>query len=456
MSLTSTIVRPTNLFELERRPHATNGADPLDVDGRAISVNDDDGIDQAPEHATEVAPDGGYGWTVVAACAVILFWVNGYITAWGVLQTAIVQSSRLETDVRTITFVGSLFMACVTAFSLVSVRFMNEFGVRHTCLTAVVVFGLGLVAAGFTLDHLAGLFCVAGAVLGCAASLLFTATNTLPIQWFSSKLGTANGLVKTGGGVGATVIPIATQSLIDKFGLQWTIRTLGFLTLITGIPCAWLLREQRRAGTASRLDWSLLKDVPFMVVTMAGAIGVFALYVPPFFLPLFASSIGLSSSTGAGLVAGFGASTAAGRLLGGWACDCIGAFNALAISALVNSVSMLAIWPVSTSLPPLFVFAIVNGCANGSFFVALPTAVASLTPGSAAASISLMTSFWTPGYLLGAPLAGILIDATGAAEASSIGPYRAAIFYAAGIGALAALLVALARMKLDTKLVKKL
>lgn len=166
--------------------------------------------------------------------------------------------------------------------------------------------------------------------------------------------------------------------------------------------------------------------------------------------------MGLSASTGAGLVGGFGAATAVGRILGGWACDQIGAFNTMMITCLVNSASMLAIWPVSTSLPPLFVFALVNGCANGSFFVGLPTAVAVVAPHSAAASIALMVFFWTPGYLLGAPLAGLLIEATGAADAVSIGPYRAAIFYAAGTGVLATILVVAARLRLDPKVLKKL
>lgn len=116
------------------------------------------------------------------------------------------------------------------------------------------------------------------------------------------------------------------------------------------------------------------------------------------------------------------------------------------ITCLVNSISMLAIWPVSTSLPPLFVFALVNGCANGSFFVGLPTAVAVVAPHSAAASIALMVFFWTPGYLLGAPLAGLLIEATGAADAVSIGPYRAATFYAAGTAVLATFLIVAARL----------
>ncbi|KAF5695254.1 monocarboxylate transporter 12 [Fusarium denticulatum] len=412
--------------------------------------------EEPPENATSAIPDGGYGWTIVASCFTLLFWINGYTTAWGVLQAAIVQSPRLHTNIRTITFVGSLYMACMVAFGLISVRLSREYGIRITSLVATIFFGSGLIITSFTLEHLAGLFCIAGLLVGLSTSLLYTATNTMPTQWFSRKLGTANGIVKAGGGVGATVLPLATQAMIDKVGLQWTFRILGASILVTGIPCAYLLTELRRGPTTSRFDWSQLKSMPFLTLTMSGAVGVFALFVPPFFLPVFTRSIGLSASTGAGLVAGFGASTAVGRLFGGWICDRMGAFNSLALAALINSISMLAIWPVSSSLPPLFAFAIINGCANGSFFVALPTAVAALAPGSAAASISLMTSFWTPGYLMGAPLAGILIDAAGASEASSIGPYRAAIFYAAGVGSAATFLIVVSRLMLSKKLIKRL
>ncbi|KAI3588003.1 major facilitator superfamily domain-containing protein [Fusarium oxysporum f. sp. albedinis] len=408
--------------------------------------------EEPPEHATSAIPDGGYGWTIVGSCFTLLFWINGYTTAWGVLQAAIVQSPRLHTNIRTITFVGSLYMACMVAFGLISVRLSREYGIRITSLVATIFFGSGLIITSFTLEHLAGLFCIAGLLVGLSTSLLYTATNTMPTQWFSRKLGTANGIVKAGGGVGATVLPLATQAMIDKVGLQWTFRILGASILVTGIPCAFLLTELTRGATTSRFDWSQLRSMPFLTLTMSGAVGVFALFVPPFFLPVFARSIGLSASTGAGLVAGFGASTAVGRLFGGWICDRIGAFNSLALAALINSVSMLAIWPVSSSLPPLFAFAIINGCANGSFFVALSTAVAALAPGSAAASISLMTSFWTPGYLMGAPLAGILIDAAGASEASSIEPYRAAIFYAAGVGSAATFLIVVSRLMLMTSL----
>jgi len=314
----------TELYELSDRPPPKvylEARRASTIRQHSESTTGLDLTDDPPAHAIEAVPDGGYGWTVVAACSFILFWINGYTTAWGVLQTAIVKSPNLQTNVRTITFVGSLYMACMVAFGIASIRVMRSFGIRRTGIVATMVFGLGLIATSFTLEHVGGLFCVAGLLVGIGTSLLYTATNSLPLQWFSSKLGTANGLVKAGGGVGATTLPLAAQALINRFGLEWTFRIFGLLIIATGLPCALILKERSSTKTLSRFDWSLLKNTSFLMLTLAGAVGVFALFVPPFFLPLFASSIGLSASTGAGLVGGFGAATAVGRFLGGWICD---------------------------------------------------------------------------------------------------------------------------------------
>jgi len=425
---------------------------------RAQSTNEAVEDDQPPADAFETIPDGGLdAWRVVSACAVLTFWFNGYSTTWGVLQTSILQTSLLKLDVRSLSFVGSLSIACIVAFGTLAVRLMKTFGARYTCLVAVIIFSSGPILTSFTLNNLGGLFCTSGVLVGLGASTLYAAGNSLPVQWFSGKLGTANGLVKFGGGLGATILPIATQELIDKIGLQWTFRTLGFLMLATGVPSALLLKERAPTNSTARMDWSMLKSIPFLCLCLAGAVSTFALFVPPYFIPLFANSIGLSTSTGAGLVAAFGFSTAIGRMVSGVACDKIGALNTLAITMLITAISMLAIWPVSNSLAPLIIFAAINGAGNGSFFVAMPTAIAALSgPGLASGAMSIGTSFWTPGYLLGSPIAGILISSTGAASSSSIAPYRAAIFYAGGVSLAGLAFVFVSRFKVDSKMLKKL
>ncbi len=142
MSVASTVTQLTQLSHphLERpQQHGSNDSNTLSTNLRTSADADTDaaGDDQAPDDAVEAIPDGGCEWTVVFACATLLFGMNGYNTTWGVLQIALLKSSHLQVDFRTITFVGSLSMAYLVAFGLASVRLMRSFGMRYTCLIAV-------------------------------------------------------------------------------------------------------------------------------------------------------------------------------------------------------------------------------------------------------------------------------------------------------------------------------
>ena len=410
-----------------------------------------------PTSAVEAIPDGGYGWTVVFACSVVTFMFNGWSGSWGILQTALFQTYPNRESTTSLSFVGTLNIALCVALGLACIRLSQLIGARYSMLLGVLMMGFGSLFSGFTADNLGGLFATAGVSYGLGSSLTYTMSNTLPAQWFSSKLGTANGLVKVGGGIGSSILAVVVQALIDKVGIPWTFRILGLFSLASGIPAALLIRERASPNNAPFVDLSLFRSIPFCCVFLAGAVGTFALFVPPFFLPLFAHSIGLSASTGAGIVAGFNGCTAIGRLGAGFACDRFGSTNMLLLTMILNAVSMLAIWPVSETIGPLIAFAGINGIANGAFFVTMPTAIGRMAgPGKAAVGMGMAITGWTGGYLMGSPIAGILIAATGAEEAHTVAPYRAAIFYAGGVALASATFVLVARLRMDTKLIKKM
>ena len=443
-------ITQTEDIELTTTPREANPTELESVDNVHSSQNN------VPASAINAIPDGGYGWTVVFACSVVTFMINGWSGSWGVLQTAILQTQPIQGSTTSLSFVGSLSIAMCVCLGLASVRLSRMIGARYSMLLGVLMMGSGILASSFTVDHLGGLFVTAGILFGVGGSITYTMSNSLPVQWFSSKLGTANGLVKLGGGLGATIMAIVVQALVDKVGIPWTFRILALVTLASGIPAALLVRERAPSNNAPFIDLSLFKSMPFCCVFLAGAVGTFALFVPPFFIPLFAHSIGLSASTGAGVVAAFNACTAVGRLGAGFACDRLGPTNMLLLTMALNAVSMLAIWPVSDTIGPLVVFAAINGIANGSFFVTMPTAIGRMMgPGQAAVGMGMAITGWTGGYLIGSPIAGVLIAARGAEEAHTVVPYRAAIFYAGGVALASAMFVLLARLRMDTKLIKK-
>jgi predicted MFS family arabinose efflux permease len=63
--------------------------------------------------------------------------------------------------------------------------------------------------------------------------------------------------------------------------------------------------------------------------------------------------------------------------------------------------SMLVIWPVSSTLGPLIAFVVINGMANGGFFSTMPTVVGSVF-GSRRVGVAMgmIVTGWAGGYLL--------------------------------------------------------
>jgi MCP family monocarboxylic acid transporter-like MFS transporter 3 len=443
----------------ESRDYLTTFAHP--IGSRSTSVNHR--LDEVPEDApysTTAIPDGGYGWVIVASAFIVTFCHNGIINCWGVLQAALLDSSLKGVEPSTLTFVGSLALSGGALYGLAAVRLMRWIGCQKTILLGVFLMGMSLVGASFCTSNVAGLFGTAGLVGGVGMSMVYAVSNALPVQYFSSRLGLANGLIKLGGGVGGCVMAIALEAMYQRVGIEWTFRFQGLLTMAIGLPAAWLLKDRVPLRNTPFIDLSMFRSIPFVTTFIASAIGVFALYVPPYYLPLFAQSIGLSSSTGAALVAAFNACNAIGRFIAGPLCDKLGALNMFVIIMVLNAVSMLAIWPVSSTLGPLVVFATINGVANGAYFTTQPTVVAGIFgPGRATIAMSMSVTGWAGGYLMGAPIAGYLLRAAGgkqsAGTSQSVDVYKPAIFYAGGMATLSACCVLVARLTVAKRILKK-
>jgi len=123
-----------------------------------------DTIVEASRIADESAPDGGYGWVVVAACSVMTFWFVGTTYSWGVIQDALVESGLSKAS--TLAFVGSLAVACNAAFAIVNARLVRAIGARKVAFLGIVLMGVGEISSGWVLNSVAGLFITEGCIMG--------------------------------------------------------------------------------------------------------------------------------------------------------------------------------------------------------------------------------------------------------------------------------------------------
>lgn len=388
----------TQTTAIELEPQTVESTTNLQRDA-AFNSSDQDSILQASRVSDSTVPDGGYGWAVVFGCSAMTFWFVGTTYSWGILQASLLQQNLSSAS--TLSFVGSVTAASISFLAIVNARVIRLLGTRTTALLGMTLLALGEILAGFCTHNIGALFFTAGIIMGIGVSIAFMVVSVTPAQYFNKKRGLANGIVYAGGGLGGTIITLVMNSVIEKVGPAWTFRILGLATLGTGLPAAWLIKERSPIRTATFVEWRLFRDFKFVVLFIAGAVATFPLFVPPFFLPLYSNSLGLSSNAGAGLVAGFNFSSAVGRLICGLAADKLGPLNSLFMSLLLSAASMLVIWPVSNSLGPLIIFVGINGAANGGFFATMPTVVGTVF-GSARVSVAMgmIVTGWAGGYLM--------------------------------------------------------
>ncbi|KAJ2975159.1 hypothetical protein NQ176_g5674 [Zarea fungicola] len=430
-------------------PHTTSGSSRITT----VPSHTNDEVLEASRATDSTAPDGGYGWAIVASGCLLMWWGVGTTYAWGVIQRTLVDQGLAGPAV--VSFIGSLQAAMVSLCGLGNAWLLRYLGPQKTALTGVSLMGASGILSSFTTHSLGGLFVTAGIIFGLGQSFSFAVIAAVPAQYFNKKRGLANGIIMAGSGLGGAVISVALDPVIEKIGLPMAYRALGLTTLATGLPAAWIMKERTKLPRRKFVELELFKSVNFLLLCTATAIGTFPLYVPPFFLPLYANSLGLSSSTGASLVAGFTLSSGIGRVLCGFGCDLIGATNVLFLSLLLTAVSMLALWPASTTIGPLALFVVVNGLSNGGFFGTLPTMAGNIF-GSARVGVvvGMIITFWVGGYLLGSPIAGYLLEAFGGTE-KGLSAYRPAMFYGGSLSLFSALLVLIVKFRITKKIFAK-
>lgn len=89
-------------------------------------------------------------------------------------------------------------------------------------------------------------------------SLCFMVVSVTPAQYFRAKRGIANGIVYAAGGLGGAVISFVMNALLERVGVQWTFRIIGFATWGTGLPAAYLIKQRIPIPPSAVVDWYVL------------------------------------------------------------------------------------------------------------------------------------------------------------------------------------------------------
>ena len=231
---------------------------------------------------------------------------------------------------------------------------------------------LSLVAASFV-KSVGLLIAFQGVTYSIGVTILFFPMISMLNEWFVVKRGLAFGIMCAATGLSGTVLPFVLAILLEKYGYPTTLRAFAVgMAVLTG-PCLPLLKGRFPASHSSfnsNTDLSFLKRPLFYYFAMSGFLQGLGFYYPTLFLPSYAHSIGYSPSIGALLLALFSLAQLFGQIVNGWLSDKRVSVHTLAfVLPLISCISILTLWGLGRSLPPLILFSLIYGFFGGGYVV---------------------------------------------------------------------------------------
>ncbi|ETS63478.1 hypothetical protein PaG_01764 [Moesziomyces aphidis] len=460
-SLTDPVAAPQQVAQ--RRPQKSNAdtitaespaplANQLDKPPSTTAASVHDGLEtmQMLEAGDdeEIDVEGGWqGWRVVMCASVYFFFTLGLVYSFGIIQETLVSAGAC--DAATLGWISSLTIIPMPVFSIPFTKAVSHLGNRVVGAAGAVSVSVGYACLSFSWSptahpkHAPGVgveqalelnmarMVVFALMVGIGYGMVFFSTSQIAVGYFKSKRGLVIGIVYSASGFGGACCAMLLRVMANRVGLAWAVRILGLGAGAAMLPLTWWLvphHAERSKRCVEAFRPSLFLDSRFNLLLIATALGTFPLFVPPFLLPTYATSAGLSPNTGAWLVAGYSLASAVGRVAFGMVADTrVGPVTSLMLALVLASTSILAVWTVSSNLATLALAMVLNGGSSGALLSLQPPVNAAIFGvHQTALTMSMMMCSRAFGSLLGGPLAGYLLDAFGGPRAGT-NAYRPAL-----------------------------
>lgn len=242
---------------------------------------------------------------------------------------------------------------------------------RLVMAIGVVLQATGFIAASYC-SQIWQLYLSQGVSIGCGIGLIYIPSLPVTSQWFTTKTSLANGVSASGSGFGGMLFSWTTALMLEKIGLEWTLRTTGLMTLIANAIAVLIIRHRNHIIMPSQqaFDLSLLRRVDVLLLLSWSFLSMLGYVVLLFSLPDFATSIGLTQQQATNIAGFLNMGTAVGRPIIGILSDRFSRISTAAVITLVCGLSCIAFWIPATTYALTVFFSIICGATLGVFWMA--------------------------------------------------------------------------------------
>jgi len=381
-----------------------------------------------PLDTTEVPPDGGWGWVVVAASFFCLCVLDGISYTFGMFLSPLMED--MECGRGGVSAAGSFQVGVYSLTSLVSARLVSKHGPRPVCVVGALTASAGLIVASFSWN-MASLLVSYSFITGVGFGLMYIPSVVAVAQHFTTRQAFAIGVCVCGSGMGTFILAPVEHFLLSQVGWRWTFVCMGGLCWLC-VLCGAAMTPVRQAVpdmgpdlTVTRscftkfismiLSEELLSSpalTTFLLISLADCIASMALYIPFTFLPDEATHSGVSLEDASFLIASMGISSSAGRICSGWLCDRAWCHPAVLTAVMVAAAACpLLLFPWISLYVLYLTLSCLFGFLTGVWIAATsPLLVRVLGLSLLSPAFGLMTAMQGAAALTGPPLAGAAVD----------------------------------------------
>lgn len=222
-------------------------------------------------------------------------------------------------------------------------RLIDRLGPRRIILPCMTVFGCGI--ASLALLHSAiwqfYVTCFLVGLVGNGAAHLAYARSIS--TWFQERLGMALACVMVGAGLGAMILPVVAQSILTHFGWRAAYASLGFLSLLLGLPlsCRYIrdrgaVHKQSAPISRSGVAWEQgIRSPAFWIIVAILFVGSISMNGAITHMSALLTDRGVTPAQAALCASLLGGLSVLGRIGAGWFLDrFFGARVALAVNLI--------------------------------------------------------------------------------------------------------------------------
>ncbi|KAM4691854.1 monocarboxylate transporter 4-like [Rhinophrynus dorsalis] len=377
------------------------------------------------------APDGGWSWVVLVGCFVITGFSYAFPKAVSVYFKELIV--EFEIGYSDTAWISSIVLAMLYGTGPLCSICVNRFGCRPVIMAGGLLSSVGMIGASFCRSIIT-IYITVGIVTGLGLALSFQPSLIMLNRYFDKHRPLANGLAAAGSPVFLSCLSPLGQKLSSQYGWRG-----GFLIfaglLLNNIACGALMRpllpakgakeevketeEEKKPPPPKKplIDFRVVKNLGFVVYTLACSIMVLGLFVPPIFIVNYGKDIGVPDTNAAFLLTIIGLIDIFARPLCG---VLVGLEKVRPYSIYLFCFSMIfngftdLMGSMSNSFGGLVVFSIFFGISYGMVgalqFEVLMTIVGTHNFASALGLVLLAEAI---AVLIGPPSAGRLLDSTG-------------------------------------------